>query len=177
MTTQPNPTLTYDGGKLNRNLTTGLLLMSFPMGTIAGDGPSTKVIFGASYAKGSYDDHNSVTLLHYPAESTEETVFSFRLTEDMAGVDVLREQLTVRENSLLPQLIVATAVLRSQLLPCRGEKIRTDGRMGSRGTFAFVPLGCGAVLCVLRLCRVAFCVRSGSLCLTRCAACLGCGCW
>ena len=174
--------------------------MSFPMGTIAGDGPSTKVIFGASYAKGSYDDHNSVTLLHYPAESTEETVFSFRLTEDMAGVDVLREQLTVRENSpltvrenslltvreqltvrensLLPQLIVATAVSRSELLPCRGEKIRTNGRrVGSRGTFAFVPLGCGAVLCVLRLCRVAFCVRSGSLCLTRCAACLGCGCW
>eukprot|EP00903_Cladosiphon_okamuranus_P009754 g9273.t1 len=81
---------------LTTNLTNGLLLMSFPTDTIAGDGPSSKVIFGASYAKGSYDDHNSVTLLHYPAESTAETVFSFRLTEDKAGVDVLREQLTLR---------------------------------------------------------------------------------
>lgn len=70
--------------------------MGFPIDTITGDGPSSKVIFGASYAKGSYDDHNSVALLHYPAENTEETVFSFRLTDDMAGVDVLREQLTVR---------------------------------------------------------------------------------
>lgn len=69
--------------------------MGFPVAAVGGDGPSAKVIFGASYAKGSYDDHNSVTLLHYPAESTGETVFSFRLTEDMMGVDVLREQLTV----------------------------------------------------------------------------------
>lgn len=69
--------------------------MSFPISAIDGEAPPTKVIFGASYARGSYDDHNTVTLLHYPAESTEETVFSFRLTEDMAGVDVLREQLTV----------------------------------------------------------------------------------
>lgn len=83
--------------KINRNLTAGLLLMSFPMDTIAGDGPSSKVIFGASYAKGSYDDHSSVALLHYPAESTDETVFSFRLTEDKAGVDVRREQLTVND--------------------------------------------------------------------------------
>ncbi|CAN0252927.1 unnamed protein product, partial [Hapterophycus canaliculatus] len=59
--------------------------------------PRTKVIFGASYARGAYDDHNSIALLHYPAESTEETVFSFQLTEDLGGVDVLREQLTVRK--------------------------------------------------------------------------------
>lgn len=79
-----------------RNLTAGLLLMSFPIAAVSGDAVPTKVIFGASYAKGTYDDSNSVALLHYPAESTEETVFFFRLTEDMAGVDLLREQLTVR---------------------------------------------------------------------------------
>ncbi|CAN0224259.1 unnamed protein product, partial [Ectocarpus fasciculatus] len=80
------------------NLTTGLLLMSFPIAAIAGgDEPPTKVIFGASYARGSYDDEDrSVTLLHYPAENTEGTVFVFRLTEDAAGVDVLREELTLR---------------------------------------------------------------------------------
>lgn len=72
--------------------------MSFPIAAISGgDQPPTKVIFGASYARGSYDDDRSVTLLHYPAENTEETVFVFRLTEDAAGVDVLREELTVRE--------------------------------------------------------------------------------
>ncbi|CAM9750393.1 unnamed protein product [Pylaiella littoralis] len=78
------------------NLTDGLLLMSFPVAAVMGDAPPAKVIFGASYARGSYDDHNSVALLHYPAESTDETVFVFRLTENMAGVDVLREQLTLR---------------------------------------------------------------------------------
>lgn len=82
--------------KTKSNLTTGLLLISFPIEVVARDAPPTKVMFGASYARGSYDDRNSLALLHYPAESTEKTVFFFRLTEDMAGVDVLREQLTVR---------------------------------------------------------------------------------
>lgn len=75
-----------------------MLLIKFPLSVVTGEegAPRTKVSFGASYAKGAYDDHNSLALLHYPAESTDETVFSFRLTEDSGGVDVLREQLTVR---------------------------------------------------------------------------------
>lgn len=69
--------------------------MEFPISFLLGE-TQTLLTFGASYARGSYDDHNTVALLHFPAESTEETVFSFRLTEDMSGVDILREQLTVR---------------------------------------------------------------------------------
>lgn len=76
-------------------MTSQLLLMEFPVSVVAGE-TATPVIFGASFASGAYNDHSSVTLLHYPAESTAETVFLFRLTEDLSGVDVLREQLTVR---------------------------------------------------------------------------------
>lgn len=76
------------------NLSSSLLLMEFPFAIVDGEAP-TPLIFGASFARGTYDGHSSVTLLHFPAESTEETVFMFKLTEDRTGVDVLREQLTV----------------------------------------------------------------------------------
>ncbi|CAM9349125.1 unnamed protein product, partial [Scytosiphon promiscuus] len=123
------PTLQAFGTELftlyTTNLTTELLLIEFPLSAVTGEegAPRKKVIFGASYAKGSYDDHTSVALLHYPAESTEETVFSFQLTEDMGGVDVLREQLTLRTsdegmatslaNSAPPEWITTLPVLEA----------------------------------------------------------------
>lgn len=77
-------------------LSAELLLMEFPISTIAG-AMVTPILFGASFNRGSYDDDSStLNLLHYPAENTAETVFSFRLTEDMRGVDVLREELSLR---------------------------------------------------------------------------------
>lgn len=69
--------------------------MEFPISVITGE-TTTPILFGASFDRGSYDDDSStLTLLHFPAESTSKTVFSFRLTEDMRGVDVLREELSV----------------------------------------------------------------------------------
>lgn len=57
------------------------------------------ILMGASFASGTYtDDHSTMTLLHYPAENTDQTLFTFRLAEDMSGVDLLRKELTVRDS-------------------------------------------------------------------------------
>ncbi|KAG5189410.1 hypothetical protein JKP88DRAFT_176882 [Tribonema minus] len=54
------------------------------------------VLFGATFATGTYDNGNFVSLLHFPAENTDQTVFYFRLTEDLGGVNVYRKQLALR---------------------------------------------------------------------------------
>lgn len=70
--------------------------MEFPESVVC-DEEVTPVMFGATYARGSFDDQHSVILLHFPAENTDRTLFVFRLTEDKRGVDLLREQLYVRQ--------------------------------------------------------------------------------
>lgn len=79
-----------------RNISSELLLIEFPLEVVAGS-TAVSFILGASFARGSFDDVDTFSLLHYPAEDTDETLFTFRLTEDMTGVDLLREELTVRE--------------------------------------------------------------------------------
>ena len=69
--------------------------MEFPEVVVCGEN-TTGLMFGASFARGSFDDDHTVTLLHFPAENTVDTVFVFRLNEDNSGVDVLKEPLTVR---------------------------------------------------------------------------------
>lgn len=85
------------------NLSAELLLMEFPESVVC-DEEVTPVMFGATYARGSFDDQHSVILLHFPAENTDETLFVFRLTEDKRGVDLLREQLDVRQEAHRLQL-------------------------------------------------------------------------
>lgn len=68
--------------------------MEFPLSVVASKMP-TPMIFGASYAEGAFDDESTVSILHYPAENTDDTAFVFRLTEDSLGIDILRLELTV----------------------------------------------------------------------------------
>lgn len=81
-------------------MTSELLLMGFPI-EVVGGGEPVPIIMGASFARGTYDHESTVTLLHYPAENTDDTLFTFRITEDMNGIDVLREELTVSVRRLV----------------------------------------------------------------------------
>lgn len=92
-----------------------ILLMEFPVSFLDSEDGSQPVIISASYARGLWDDENSVYLLHGPAEATDHNVFIFNLTADRSGVDVIREQYGVRTSLPEDQLAVKLGALSSRI--------------------------------------------------------------
>ncbi|CAM9603185.1 unnamed protein product, partial [Choristocarpus tenellus] len=80
---------------LTSQVTSELLLLEFPTSTVMGVDP-VLVLFSAIAASGTFDENRQLALNHYPAENTDRTVFQFRMAEDMKGIDLLRQQLTLR---------------------------------------------------------------------------------
>jgi hypothetical protein len=83
------------GNIVTSRVSTKLLFLQFNSTFLTQAEPQL-ILFSATFASGSFDSDHTVSLLHFPAENTVETVFYFRLTEDLSGVDLYRKQLIMR---------------------------------------------------------------------------------
>ena len=91
------------------------LFLEVPMDLLKGGKESPPIIFSATYARGSFDDTSSLLLLHEPAESTDHVTFTFNLTSDHSGVDVIRKQFGVRTTSPDDKLAVDLGTYSSRV--------------------------------------------------------------
>eukprot|EP00612_Vaucheria_litorea_P008211 CAMPEP_0171476112 /NCGR_PEP_ID=MMETSP0946-20130122/3401_1 /TAXON_ID=109269 /ORGANISM="Vaucheria litorea, Strain CCMP2940" /LENGTH=884 /DNA_ID=CAMNT_0012006321 /DNA_START=315 /DNA_END=2966 /DNA_ORIENTATION=+ len=83
------------GTMMVSSASTKLLLFKFTALSLVGS-EYQSLLFGATFSTGLTDDGQTISLLNYPAENTDQTVFYFRLTEDLSGVDLFRKQLNIR---------------------------------------------------------------------------------
>ena len=91
------------------------LFLEIPLELVKGGQESPPFIFSATYARGAYDDSSSLLLLHEPAEATDHVTFTFNVTSDHSGVDVIRKQFGVRTTSPDDALAVNLGTLSSRV--------------------------------------------------------------
>jgi hypothetical protein len=72
-----------------------VLLLKLNEETLLAESPQL-LLFSATFASGTLLNDVPVSLLNYAAENTDRTVFYFRLSQDLAAVDLYRRQLTLR---------------------------------------------------------------------------------
>ncbi|CAM9774055.1 unnamed protein product [Chrysoparadoxa australica] len=106
------PTLTEHPGEKMTVITTAassaVMFLRFPASVISSIKPSL-FIFSATYAAGVLEDGEQLALLHFPAENTDQTVFYFKLAEDLSGVDLMRRQLDIKTS----RMAVASSTFQS----------------------------------------------------------------
>jgi len=91
------------------------------------------VVFSAIFYRGSnIDDARDIdvdTYLYMPAENTDETVYEFRLTDDMKGVDLIRKTMSLRSTDPTMQQVTEQSTWEGWevTMPIVAMDVDTDG--------------------------------------------------